>query len=393
MGRGLRTVHRFILLIAVLLAALGAGTVISLSARADQSRVAQVALAQLQANFNDLQSAGIGGFMSPGTTSGLSITHAAIARYVFDTASAAGQVKASLAQLSKYSDVDGTASLREAIQANLDRHRWMSVYMAEHPELVHISLSAVPASLMRGYLSETSSANAADNAAALVDADYSRAARTARLEESVGASLVIVLLLGAFIFYFRRSRALHGDVERLLDESRREATTDVLTGLGNRRALEQDLDLEINADGTDELTLVIYDLNGFKNYNDTLGHPAGDALLARLASRLRQAMAGRATAYRMGGDEFCVLARCPRDDGERLARLGAQSLSESGNGFRVAASFGAARVPSEAADVREALRLADERLYCEKAVRRASAQEDAVSCDAGSRGPEAASVG
>ncbi len=60
----------------------------------------------------------------------------------------------------------------------------------------------------------------------------------------------------------------------------------------------------------DELLLVMYDLDGFKDYNDTYGHAAGDALLHRLGARLTAAAAAhRGFAYRMGGDEFCVLAR------------------------------------------------------------------------------------
>ena len=54
--------------------------------------------------------------------------------------------------------------------------------------------------------------------------------------------------------------------------------------------------------------LLLFDLDGFKNYNDSYGHPAGDALLARLGSRLAAATAADGGAYRIGGDEFCVLA-------------------------------------------------------------------------------------
>ena len=56
------------------------------------------------------------------------------------------------------------------------------------------------------------------------------------------------------------------------------------------------------------MLLAVFDLNGFKQYNDTYGHPAGDALLSRLGTKLERAMAGGARCYRMGGDEFCVLS-------------------------------------------------------------------------------------
>ena len=100
----------------------------------------------------------------------------------------------------------------------------------------------------------------------------------------------------------------------LLDSSRREALTDALTGLRNRRALIADLEEAAAGAGAEEpVALVILDLDGFKQYNDRFGHPMGDALLVRLARKLEVA-AGRfdAPGYRLGGDEFCVLAACRR---------------------------------------------------------------------------------
>ena len=84
--------------------------------------------------------------------------------------------------------------------------------------------------------------------------------------------------------------------------------TDALTGLGNRRRLLTDLD-EVLEPTTPPTLLVIFDLDGFKGYNDSFGHPAGDALLARLGRKLGRVRGDRGGAYRLGGDEFCVLAR------------------------------------------------------------------------------------
>src|SRR5918998_413286 len=82
--------------------------------------------------------------------------------------------------------------------------------------------------------------------------------------------------------------------------------TDALTGIPNRRQLKADLEQGLKqATRERPLLLMLFDLNGFKGYNDTFGHPAGDALLIRLAKALEQAMAehgGR--AYRPGGGEF-----------------------------------------------------------------------------------------
>ena len=115
------------------------------------------------------------------------------------------------------------------------------------------------------------------------------------------AAAAMVAVMGRLIFTFR-------DNVRMLLVSRQEAHHDALTGLLNRRALTRDLAAAIaRADHERPVVLVIFDLDGFKLYNDTFGHPAGDALLTRLSLNLADYLDGRGTAYRMGGDEFCAL--------------------------------------------------------------------------------------
>src|SRR5262249_13781583 len=113
--------------------------------------------------------------------------------------------------------------------------------------------------------------------------------------------------------------------------------------------------------------LVILDLNGFKGYNDRFGHPSGDALLARLATNLATAFHGQGSVYRLGGDEFCVFAPIANSDAETLIDRSLHALSESGEGFAITASCGATILPDEASDPRNALRIADQRLYAHKA--------------------------
>ncbi len=170
------------------------------------------------------------------------------------------------------------------------------------------------------------------------------------------ASATIVLVLARTALSFRENA-------ELLESSRREALTDSLTGLANRRKLIADLAAEIEAAREDEpRMLVLFDLNGFKTYNDTFGHPAGDALLSRLAAKLATAVAPAGEAYRMGGDEFCVLLPAPEPDLPRVA----EALCESGEGFDVTSAYGAAVIPDEATTVSTALSVADERLYDHK---------------------------
>jgi diguanylate cyclase (GGDEF)-like protein len=161
----------------------------------------------------------------------------------------------------------------------------------------------------------------------------------------------------------------------MLADTREESLTDALTGLGNRRRLIRDLEDVLHPMGGTPSALVLFDLNGFKGYNDVFGHPAGDALLARLGARLGAAVGPDARAYRMGGDEFCVLA--PIDAGNPLATLdrGRLALGELGDGFEISAAHGCVLVPEEADDAGSALGIADRRMYAEKATARRSADE------------------
>jgi two-component system, cell cycle response regulator len=153
----------------------------------------------------------------------------------------------------------------------------------------------------------------------------------------------------------------------LLGRSQEEALTDSLTSLGNRRRFMLDIerDLEV-ADVRHPLVLVLFDLDGFKNYNDTYGHPAGDALLVRLSTNLEQAVGGQGRAYRMGGDEFCVLASAAHVGPGALISTAASALTAEGEGFAISCSYGTVLLPEEADRVSDALRIADGRMYVHK---------------------------
>jgi two-component system cell cycle response regulator len=150
--------------------------------------------------------------------------------------------------------------------------------------------------------------------------------------------------------------------------------TDALTGIPNRRQLKADLDQGLKqASPAKPLLLMLFDLNGFKGYNDTFGHPAGDALLIRLAKALEQAMTDHGgSAYRLGGDEFCVLAAVDPDNTTPIVAAASQALSEHGGGFSITASYGAILLPQESQDVVEAMRLVDQRMYAQKTSARRS---------------------
>ena len=121
------------------------------------------------------------------------------------------------------------------------------------------------------------------------------------------------------------------------------------------------------------LLLALYDLDGFKAYNDSFGHPVGDALLVRLGANLASMVSAVGTAYRMGGDEFCVLATIDGGRPDMILQAAGAALSETGTAFSITASYGSVLLPTETHDVSEALRLADQRMYARKGAGRASA--------------------
>jgi len=157
---------------------------------------------------------------------------------------------------------------------------------------------------------------------------------------------------------------------QMVDRSRQQAITDAVTGLGNRRLLMSDLRERLQiTHRSNPCTLVLFDLDGFKRYNDTFGHLAGDALLARLGNKLKEAVAPHGTAYRLGGDEFCALLSVHGDAAAAALADASAALSEHGSGFSVTTSYGAVWIPAEADDSTLALQIADQRLYAHKGER------------------------
>jgi diguanylate cyclase (GGDEF)-like protein len=157
-------------------------------------------------------------------------------------------------------------------------------------------------------------------------------------------------------------RELH-EAERLASSL---ALTDPLTGLGNRRAFGEALQTAAASLAERPVTVVYLDLDGFKAYNDRLGHEAGDLLLTRLGTGLTQSVRDHGRAFRVGGDEFCVLLTAVvAANGPEIAAI-AGSLSDGD----LSPSYGVVSMPADASDPDAAMRLADERMYAQKRARR-----------------------
>ncbi len=164
------------------------------------------------------------------------------------------------------------------------------------------------------------------------------------------------------------AEAQGGELERL-------ARTDALTGVGNRRLLEERLtEVQRRHSSTGApYALVVLDLDGFKAVNDRLGHHAGDAVLQQVAAGLTSTVRAYDTVVRLGGDEFVVLL--PDTTAEEATRV--RELLRAGLGriaiadAALSAGLGLATCPSDGTDPDDLLRIADARLLAQKRAPRA----------------------
>jgi diguanylate cyclase (GGDEF)-like protein len=158
--------------------------------------------------------------------------------------------------------------------------------------------------------------------------------------------------------------------DRATSELAHQARHDQLTGLLHNQAFVRELELELEraARYGHGVALVFLDLDGFKELNDTFGHPTGDRALRRLAGLLRDSLRGSDLAGRMGGDEFAAcLVEADEEAGSRLlGRLGDRVDELVGEGELppgYSFSAGLAHFPDEAAEADALFRVADQRLY------------------------------
>ncbi len=183
-------------------------------------------------------------------------------------------------------------------------------------------------------------------------------------------TLGVVLAATAIALAVARMALSFLDNLRMLQRARHDALTDALTALPNRRAFMESLESALDGNVEPGL-LALFDLDGFKRYNDAYGHPAGDALLTRLSGALSDVIGAHGRAFRLGGDEFCLLLDQSTPDS--LLVDASHALEARGDGFDVTASYGVVRLPADADTPEEALHLADRRMYAAKEARPSSA--------------------
>jgi diguanylate cyclase len=186
---------------------------------------------------------------------------------------------------------------------------------------------------------------------------------------AVTVALAIVTVLAGM------ARAGLTVIQRLRESDRR-AVTDDLTGLGNRRHLVDRLNAAIDRASEDGsvLALLLIDLDGFKELNDTLGHAAGDEVLRQIGPRLRAVLRSGDTLARLGGDEFAVVLT-PGDEetastaGHRLRATLERSFHVGGIRVHVDASVGIALFPEHAREALGLLQRSDVAMYEAKRMR------------------------
>jgi diguanylate cyclase (GGDEF)-like protein len=182
----------------------------------------------------------------------------------------------------------------------------------------------------------------------------------------VGSIGILVGLFAVFQYAQSRARAQHERIQRL-------AHYDPLTELPNRSLLTDRFAQERsrarrNGKG---LAVVLFDLDGFKEVNDSLGHAAGDALLVEVARRVRECVRASDTVGRLGGDEFlAILPEAARDGALQVAEKIRAEVSRpyliAGREARVSASLGVSLHPEHGEDADALMRAADAALYAAK---------------------------
>ncbi|MEY2518022.1 MAG: hypothetical protein QOJ89_5386, partial [bacterium] len=351
--RAYRPGRSAVLLVGIwLLGLLALGAVFAFEGRADATRRAEVVIAQLR----NEQGALLAVAFSPAITPGAPRPQ----QTAVQLAEAKGTYRSSLTKLA----ILGRSDEPTRIQATSRRY----FEFIDHLSALVARRAITQAALQLGASERPGGIRFAldaefDRADVAYAADATRSRKVASTATAVATILLLIAFSIAFHHLLRARRRSHED-----------ATTDALTGLGNRRRLFADMDQAAVAPERETTLAAIIDLDGIKVYNDTFGHPAGDALLAGLGRKLTVAVAGEGRAYRIGGDEFVVTTSAA--DGERVLSAAQSALSEQGPGFSIGCSMGSTQVKA-GFSFEEALHVADQRLYANKRFRRGEAASDA----------------
>ena len=183
---------------------------------------------------------------------------------------------------------------------------------------------------------------------------------------AVVESLCLLAVAVGVLLLSRRLRASHDALWAL-------ARRDELTGVGNYRALQERLAEEIARHGrrSREFSLILLDLDGFKQVNERFGHLCGDALLAEIGATLRDTVRAEDSVFRQGGDEFAVIVpEAGAEEAEEVAGRLREQIRERAVGpereASVSATTGLAVFPADGSSAEALLGVADRDLFASK---------------------------
>jgi diguanylate cyclase (GGDEF)-like protein len=184
-----------------------------------------------------------------------------------------------------------------------------------------------------------------------------------------------LIITGAAVTYIQSSRSHAFRMMRVNQKASDLAQMDALTGLANRRAFMERLGAAFAAGrrGAEPFAVLYFDLDHFKDVNDTLGHAAGDELLQQVAARVLRAVRGNDVVARFGGDEFAILQSDVADLAAagtlaaKIRKIVAESYSIEGNEVHISASIGISRYTPDVAKPDAMMIQADLALYRAKA--------------------------
>jgi diguanylate cyclase (GGDEF)-like protein len=265
------------------------------------------------------------------------------------------------------------AAVRDAPRASTELGRFMSAPVPANQARTAAALDTAIASLQSLMREEIP---VLDSKLATREADYSRQ-RLIRLVPGL-VGIVAALLVAMLMIRLVTEHAALEVAKQTAAEQERMALHDGLTGIMNRRAFFSALERAVTG-GTNHGALCVFDLDHFKQINDTYGHMTGDELLVRLAQTIGAAVRGTDAVARLGGDEFAVFLHPPIDR-NGVERVLQQITSEMklpslirGVMVQGGVSVGAALIRGESmAEVQEAMARADAALYKAKARSRGS---------------------
>jgi two-component system, cell cycle response regulator len=204
-----------------------------------------------------------------------------------------------------------------------------------------------------------------------------------------GAYCIVAVITRLYLTGRDRTR-LARELEASLVKQERLALSDGLTGLHNRRFFDELVTLECQRSlrQRTDLSLIVIDLDRFKQVNDRYGHPAGDSVLEEVARRLRASVRSSDVVARYGGEEFAVIlantgAVSARTFAERIRQaIGGTRIGAEGREIAVTASIGVATMPDRAQRKEELLQRADRALYRAKRLGRNQVHLDGRADDA-----------